>query len=245
MSLGGYQLATGAAYYRRSRDDLLDFAARHMSFEGRALDIGCAEGVVGVELLRMGFTEVWGVEPDEKAANVAAERLTHVIHGQFPCAEVAAASPYDVIVFADSLEHMIDPWAALSLSAGLLKTGGGLLISVPNISHYTIISALLRECWEYEDEGLLDRSHLRFFTPRSIRTAVEAAGFDIQGRGSNRMMPRRRFLALIWAMKKLAPHMLVWQTYIYASRRPEALENPVVSAVSSGAPRSSGSQSRW
>jgi 2-polyprenyl-3-methyl-5-hydroxy-6-metoxy-1,4-benzoquinol methylase len=205
-------------YHQHSRLHLLDFAAGHMEFQGRALDVGCAAGKVGEELLRRGFSEVWGVEPDAHAAALARDKLTRVIAGFFPCDEVAGGAPFDAVVFADSLEHMVDPWAALRSAAESLKDGGMLLISVPNVSHYSVIMGLLRGRWRYTDEGLLDRSHLRFFTPHSARKAVRAAGFEIRCEGGVAPRPRRRYVPLVWILGLIAPHTVIFQTYVLATR---------------------------
>ena len=207
-----------ADYHQQSRLHLLGFAADHMEFRGRALDVGCAAGNMGEQLLRRGFSEVWGVEPDAQAAALARDKLTRVVTGHFPCDEISDGAPFDAIIFADSLEHMVDSSAALQSAAESLKDGGALLISVPNVSHYSVIAGLLRGRWRYADAGLLDRTHLRFFTPDGIRRAVRDAGFDIRCEGGVQSRPRWRYMPLVWMLRVLAPHTLVFQTYVLATR---------------------------
>ena len=91
----------------------------------------------------------------------------------------------DCLIFGDVLEHLVDPWAGLARSARLVRDGGQILACIPNIQHYSVIVNLLRGRWDYQDEGLLDRTHLRFFTLASIRDLFVRAGlqvFDIQPR---------------------------------------------------------------
>ena len=70
----------------------------------------------------------------------------------------------DCLVFGDVLEHLVDPWAVLARLARLVCDGGQILACIPNVQHYSVIVSLLRGKWDYQDEGLLDRTHLRFFT---------------------------------------------------------------------------------
>jgi hypothetical protein len=91
----------------------------------------------------------------------------------------------DCLVFGDVLEHLVDPWAVLFDLAQLVREGGQILACIPNVQHYSIIVNLMRGKWDYQDEGLLDRTHLRFFTLTSIRELFGRAGlqiFDIQPR---------------------------------------------------------------
>ena len=91
----------------------------------------------------------------------------------------------DCLVFGDVLEHLVDPWAALTRLSRLVREGGQVLACIPNVQHYSVIVNLLRGKWDYQDEGLLDRTHLRFFTLSGIQDLFAKAGlrvFDIQPR---------------------------------------------------------------
>lgn len=166
-------------YYAGDRTPLVDFYFQHRGAGGRALDVGCGAGLLGAELLRRGFSEVHGVEPVARAAQAATERLTSVVNGIFPSERVEALGCFDLIVFADSVEHMHDPWAALRTAGGMLEPEGALLLSVPNVSHWSVIRQLFEGRWDYVDEGLLDKTHLRFFTPATLREGLTAAGFRL------------------------------------------------------------------
>jgi 2-polyprenyl-3-methyl-5-hydroxy-6-metoxy-1,4-benzoquinol methylase len=205
------------SYYRYPRTSLLDFLAAHRALEGRALDVGCAAGTLGAELLRRGFAEVIGIEPVSRVADEARTNLSDVIVGTFHGVDRAALGTFDLIVFGDSLEHMLDPWAALADAREMLNPGGALILSVPNVSHWSVLwPALKLGRWDYKDLGLLDRTHLRFFTPASLAKALGAAGFRVLARlGTEKKLPKRRrwmrpFIA------RLCPHLLVFQEYVIA-----------------------------
>ncbi len=86
---------------------------------------------------------------------------------------------YDLLIFADILEHLYDPWQVLSRYATYLRPGGRLLTSIPNIQHWATVIRLLTGRWRYRDGGTLDRSHIRFFTRRTARELVQKAGLEI------------------------------------------------------------------
>ena len=162
--------------------ELLQFLLQSSVGRGRALDIGCGEGAFGRGLLAAGFEQVWGVEPNQLTAACAARVITGLVSSAFPNDGLDHISPFDLVIFADSLEHMIDPWAALAKARALLKPDGVLLLSLP-------MSDTTRSCgtssWvagHTPTEGLLDRGHLRFFTPTTAIEALHEAGFSLVSR---------------------------------------------------------------
>jgi 2-polyprenyl-3-methyl-5-hydroxy-6-metoxy-1,4-benzoquinol methylase len=205
-----------AGYHAQEREDLVKFILANVGGRGRVLDIGCAEGRFGSRLKRDGFAEVWGVEPYAPAAASAAEVLDRVIVGTFPECLPQIEGRFDMVVMADSLEHIADPWAALDAVSGVLATGGVLVLSVPNVSHISVVSKVLRGRWDYAESGHLDRTHLRFFTPSSLRAMLESEGYEIEAfRPSS--SPRRWFqMPAVWLLSLVAPHMLVFQMYAIA-----------------------------
>jgi 2-polyprenyl-3-methyl-5-hydroxy-6-metoxy-1,4-benzoquinol methylase len=91
-----------------------------------------------------------------------------------------AAKKFDYIIFADVLEHLYDPWKVLSSVKNLLKDNGSLFISIPNIGHNSVIIDLLNGKFEYREVGLLDNTHIRFFTRVSLQRMINEAGFEIE-----------------------------------------------------------------
>ncbi|MCW3001881.1 MAG: class SAM-dependent methyltransferase, partial [Conexibacter sp.] len=153
----------------------------------RVLDVGCATGYLAEELTRR-RCEVVGVEFDPVAAQQARAVCHEVVVGDLESAAtqaevvraVAAIGGIDTIICADVLEHVRDPWTVLAWLRTLLPADGRAVISVPNIAHWTARRALLRGHFDYTDFGLLDRTHLRFFTRATAAELAHRAGFAVQ-----------------------------------------------------------------
>jgi 2-polyprenyl-3-methyl-5-hydroxy-6-metoxy-1,4-benzoquinol methylase len=144
------------------------------------LDVGCAGGLFGEALIRSRPELcVDGVEPNPEAALAARQRLNSVYTGFFPEA-VPAGATYDCISFLDVLEHLVDPWEALLSAKKYLAPGGHVLASIPNVRHVDVVAPLLfKGRFQYGDFGILDRTHLRFFTKASILELFQNAGFMV------------------------------------------------------------------
>ncbi len=169
-----------AAYYGRPRREMQVFvpaAAR------RVLDVGCGAGafLAGLKAVRPGLV-AWGIELDPAAAARAASHLDRVLIG-----DAAAVVPelagerFDCIVLNDVLEHVLEPEQLLTMLRPLVAVGGCVVASVPNIRHFTAVTDLVfRGKWEYTDEGILDRTHLRFFTRASLPGLFAGGGFALE-----------------------------------------------------------------
>jgi 2-polyprenyl-3-methyl-5-hydroxy-6-metoxy-1,4-benzoquinol methylase len=152
----------------------------------RVLDVGCATGYLAAELARRGCT-VDGIEADPAAGEQARAHCREVVVGDLEAPAtranvermLAGARP-EIIICADVLEHLRDPWTVLAWLRTLLAPGGRAVISVPNIAHWTGRRALLRGRFDYTDYGLLDRTHLRFFTRASAAELARRAGFAVR-----------------------------------------------------------------
>ncbi len=147
----------------------------------RVLDVGCSTGYLGKALASRGCV-VDGVEKDPEAAQLAREHLHTVTELDLDREDLAQAFPgrqYDRIVFADVLEHLLNPGAVLESAISLLAPGGEVVISVPNVTHGSLRLALLQGRWDYRDIGLLDRTHIRFFTRGSIVDLVRESGLAV------------------------------------------------------------------
>ena len=147
------------------------------------LDVGCWAGSNGAYLQRTRRAVVDGVEPDDAMASRAAKiyrevhtcRIEQALSG--PLAERSDA--YDVVLLMDVLEHLVDPAGVLRGCAQLLANDGRLLLSLPNVAHWSVRKSLLAGRWQYTDSGILDRTHLRFFTFTSARRLGESAGLRV------------------------------------------------------------------
>lgn len=164
-------------YYRGIREDIIGLVDERV---GRVLDIGCAAGFTGERLKKKGIKEVVGVELNENAYKEAAKRLDKVFLGDIEKIKLPFKDGYfDCIIYADVLEHLVDPWSLLLRHKRLLKSGGVIVASLPNVRHYRVIKKLLKGRWDYEHSGVLDSTHLRFFTLKSAKDMLSNAGFQI------------------------------------------------------------------
>lgn len=145
------------------------------------LDVGCATGDIARALVARGC-RVSGVDGDAEA-EAARETLDELVIADLdrsPLTEHFKAESFDAVVFGDVLEHLIDPGAALRDARTLLRPDGRIVVSVPNVAHGAVRLALLRGRWDYTDKGLLDRTHLRFFTLETVCELLEDAGLVIE-----------------------------------------------------------------
>ena len=172
-------------YYNRVNPDLL----RVIPADAKAvLEVGCGTGAMASHFLAVNPScRYVGIEMNSEAAEVAATRLHRVIVGNVETLDPLDFEPesFDALVFGDVLEHMVDPWRVLNRLSALLKPGGQAVACIPNVQHWTMIIELLRGRWEYQDEGLMDRTHLRFFAAEGLRPLFANAGlqvFDVKPR---------------------------------------------------------------
>jgi SAM-dependent methyltransferase len=147
----------------------------------RVLDVGCNTGDFGGALRRDRRIEVWGIEPNPAAATIARGQLDKVICEHWVAGLELPAHHFDAIVFNDVLEHMVDPWAGLRLATGKLSAGGRVVASLPNFLQVdNLLHVLLDRDFRYEDQGIRDRTHLRFFTKTSALRLFEETGYEVQ-----------------------------------------------------------------
>ncbi|MGZ4519074.1 MAG: class I SAM-dependent methyltransferase [Mycobacteriaceae bacterium] len=156
----------------------------------RFLDVGCNDGGFGRWLKHtQPSREVWGVEPNANQAAVAQRTYTDVLTGLYPDVLKDLGGEFDCIIFNHVLEHMVDPWGALLKTRDRLTDGGCVIAVIPNIRYVTVLADLaFRGRWDYQDAGLLDRTHLRFFTRASIEPLFGDAGFTV-----DRLLPVNAF----------------------------------------------------
>jgi 2-polyprenyl-3-methyl-5-hydroxy-6-metoxy-1,4-benzoquinol methylase len=147
----------------------------------RVLEIGCASGHVTRALVAQGNTVV-GVEVDPEAAKTAGEHAERVVVGDVEDMDLdleLGDDHFDVVVLGDVLEHLRDPLPVLRSARRLLAPRGFVVISLPNVAHVDVRLMLMSGRWDYRDLGLLDRTHLRFFTRASARRLVADAGLAV------------------------------------------------------------------
>lgn len=169
-------LTKATTYYRRARTTAADLIPANYQ---RVLEIGCAEGIFR-EYFRKDC-EYWGVEPVADIALIASKKLHKVIVGTFEeAAEQLPDNYFDLVVCNDVIEHMIDHDVFLESIKQKLTLDASLIGSIPNVRYLKNLSRLLiSKDWEYQDGGILDRTHLRFFTEKSLKRSFVSHGYDI------------------------------------------------------------------
>ncbi|HUO65269.1 MAG TPA: class I SAM-dependent methyltransferase [Terriglobales bacterium] len=145
----------------------------------RALDVGAADGFLAELLTRQGW-QVTALERDPEQAAKARGRCHEVIVADLDEAAPRLEGAFDAIVYGDVLEHLSDPLPALVALNRSLAPGGRILVSVPNVAHLWVRLSLLLGRWDYADRGILDRTHVRFFTRRSFTRFLGDAGLEIE-----------------------------------------------------------------
>jgi|GEM_PF-6150191 len=175
----------------------------------RVLDVGCDTGRFGEVLRNQKHCIVDGIEPFSQAAQAAASRLNRVfIQPVENENSFESFKNYDAILFLDVLEHLVDPWSVLQGANKTLRAGGKIYVIVPNIAHISIIRRLMRGEFEYCEHGSMDRTHLRWFTRKSIKKDLENAGFinvEVQGVFQ---IPYIRQQFLISSLGKMFPDLI-------------------------------------
>ena len=161
------------------RSDL--FPLMDLSREGlRILEIGCACGATLREIGgRNPTARLYGVELNERAAAIAAPFVQILTMNVEELDPADVAERFDYIIMGDVIEHLLDPWAAIRNMRELLVSGGAIIASIPNVAHISNLHNILCGRWTYEDAGLLDRTHFRFFTKYEIIKLFEGAGLAV------------------------------------------------------------------
>jgi SAM-dependent methyltransferase len=143
----------------------------------RLLDVGAAQGDFA-QLLEKRQYEVTAIEGDPRLAAIAQTKCARVIKADLDQPIAAFGGPFDVILYADVLEHLRNPLGVLTEINRQLKPGGLVIVSVPNSAHLWVRIQMCLGRFEYAERGILDKTHLRFFTLRSFRALLHAAGLE-------------------------------------------------------------------
>jgi 2-polyprenyl-3-methyl-5-hydroxy-6-metoxy-1,4-benzoquinol methylase len=145
----------------------------------RVLDVGCSSGYLARPLVERGCVVV-GLERDAAAAEVAREVCEDVLVGDVETMELPFADgSFDVVLCGDLLEHLRDPEGFLARVRPLLTSSGRVVLSTPNVANWAMRLSLLAGRWQYTDRGILDRTHTRLFTKRTLVETLELAGYRI------------------------------------------------------------------
>ncbi|MDX2103003.1 MAG: methyltransferase domain-containing protein [Alphaproteobacteria bacterium] len=147
------------------------------------LEIGCGAGAFGAALKhqRPGI-HVTGVELHGPAAEAARAVLDRLIHGSIETPEVQtqlADGSFDTLVAGDVLEHLLDPWGTLAALDRCLAPGAQCLICIPNVQHWSMVDRTMTGLWIYQPNGLMDRTHLRWFSRTTTILMLRELGWQV------------------------------------------------------------------
>ena len=176
-------------YFSFTRFDLIEFVDKG---DNRILEIGCGEGNTCIALKEQNKAiEIVGVEKVSKVAQIAEAKVDKVICADIEAADLPFSEEYfDYVIMGDVLEHLYNPWILVNKLGRYLKKGGYIIASIPNIRNWRIIEDLvLKGEWKYCSEGLLDETHLRFFTKKGVLGLFQSECFVV-----NRIIPRFKLL---------------------------------------------------
>lgn len=172
---------TDVDYYNHLRPALASLFPRGAA---RVLDIGCGTGRTLERFKELGSTETVGIELREDVAAIARRNpaVSRIFVGDFLNLELPYADGFfDVVVASFVLEHVADPWVAVKRIRSLLSPKGVLIGSLPNVRHLSVsVPLLLRGRWEYQPQGIMDWTHLRFFTRSTIEQLMSESGFSVE-----------------------------------------------------------------
>jgi SAM-dependent methyltransferase len=166
-------------YFGHARQEILPLVP---GFADTVLEVGCGEGATLDWLRSMGrCRRTIGVELSPSAAARAMQRVDLVIQGGVEGRTLSIEpESVDLLLLLDVLEHLVDPWSTLRSLMSLLRPGGTVVASIPNINHVSAVMPLiLRGRWDYEAEGILDQTHLRFFVRSTAEELLRSAGLTI------------------------------------------------------------------
>jgi SAM-dependent methyltransferase len=165
-------------YFNFVRRDIEPLLPQHAA---RVLEVGCGAGATLAWLKQSGRADwVAGIELSEAAAEQARSRLDQVLQGEVEdLIDRFEPGSLDLVLCLDVLEHLVDPWAILARLRSLLRPGGQVIVSLPNVRHHSVLlPLLLRGQWRYREAGIMDRTHLRFFARDGARELLQGAGLD-------------------------------------------------------------------
>jgi 2-polyprenyl-3-methyl-5-hydroxy-6-metoxy-1,4-benzoquinol methylase len=179
----------------------------------RVLDVGTSSGYLAAPLAARGNTIV-GIELDPDAAREAETFCERVLVGDVETMALPLEpASFDVVLLGDVVEHLRDPVAALARLRPLLRPGGRIVLSTPNVANWAIRLSLLAGRWRYTDRGILDRSHTHLFTRATLREALERAGYVVDGIDFSAPVPggSDRLDAAGRAVARLRPTLFAYQ----------------------------------
>lgn len=217
--------------YSGLRPDLLKYISGNKL---KVLDVGCATGANGNYLITQGLaSEVHGIEISKDMAEIAKQAYSRVYTGSLDNIDLKKTlnnEEYDVILIGDVLEHLIDPWHILSQLTLHLKESGTIVVSLPNIQHIDVfIHVFLKGNWPRNERGIFDKTHLRFFTHKTMLELLDHAGLSIircerNYRRRDAMKSKFGRLSIERLLKKIFKNLYTYQ-FIFVCQKQHRRQN--------------------
>lgn len=186
-----YDAVKPESYFAGARQDWIDRLPRGEGLH--LLELGCGYGETAAYAFDQGVCETYhGIEIAPNAAAIAQTHMTGVVCGDAWTVRLPyKRNQFDGLLMSEVLEHLVDPWAVLARLLPLVKPGGWVFASSPNVAHKDIIKELVAGKWDLTEQGPKDRTHLRWFTPASYQTMFEEQGVKVEHVGP--LNPQRSF----------------------------------------------------
>ena len=173
----GSSLEKPEGYFHTVREDVISLIPFGVK---KVLEVGCAAGATAKKIKELGVSFVAGIEKDEKAGKEAGKHLDAVQIGDVETISISyPEKEFDCIICADVLEHLINPSQVLQKLKKYLHDDGTIIASIPNVKYYMTIQNLVEGNWTYTKNGIMDETHLRFFTLGEIKKLFRNSGFEI------------------------------------------------------------------
>jgi 2-polyprenyl-3-methyl-5-hydroxy-6-metoxy-1,4-benzoquinol methylase len=204
---------TPQEYYSCDRSEMLAFITGSPK---SVLELGCGEGVFGAELNKRFGCRVVGIDSSESAALIAAKRIDQVHVADINSMDFSVLKEnFDLVIANDVLEHLADPWGVVSRIRPHISAGGSFIASIPNMRCYKVLLDLLFKAeWRYVDAGILDRTHLRFFTRKSMQALFDESGYVVEQVSALRPPKIKHFGK--WLQYQIYPDLLTVQYAVVA-----------------------------
>lgn len=185
----------------------------------RVLDVGCSTGYLSERLQERGATVI-GLDVDERSAELARRTCAEVHVGDVETMDLPfEPASFDAILCGDLIEHLRDPQATLARLRPLLRPGGRLVLSTPNIANWAMRLGLLFGRFRYTEWGILDKTHTHFFTRKTLRECLEGAGYRVLVFDYTVPVPvlsTPRVEAIAHGIGRLRPSLLAYQFVVAA-----------------------------
>lgn len=202
-------------YFSGARADYIELLPA--STRAAILELGCGDGSTGALAMARGKCGTYcGIEISDGPAEIARTRIAEVVVGDIESVSLPwQPQSFDALLMSEVLEHLSDPWGVLRKLRPLLKPGARVFASSPNVSHHTILRSLLRGRWELTDQGTMDRTHLRWFTPSSYAQMFENSGYLVDWVGPVTPLSVKARIASA-LLGRRSQHLFMYQINLHA-----------------------------